>query len=259
MAAVGVHPSVLVVEDGEPEGVLERRLAHFGYQVYTAAGEDDALRALPDVDPDLVLLEVPVRGDDGCDTLARIRSQTEAPVIMLSARDSEEDRVRGLLAGADDYLGKTVSPAEITARVAAVLRRSPKRNERPDVFDDGVVRVDPTDGEVVVRGQHVRLTPMELKLLQVLTANAGRVLSPEQIGHLVWGRLSPTAAESARLYVSYLRAKIEADTARPELIETVRGRGYRYRTMAPGGIEPPRADSKSAALSAELRGRAEEG
>jgi DNA-binding response OmpR family regulator len=259
MAALGVHPSVLVVEDGETADALERRLSHFGYRVFTAANGDAALRALPDVDPDLVLLEVAGRGDDGCETLARIRSRTDAPVIMVSSRDSEADRVRGLLSGADDFLSKTVSPAEVTARVAAVLRRSPRRYVDPDVFDDGTLRVDRGNPEVIVRGEPVRLTPIELRLLEALTAHPGRVQSPEQLGHLVWGRLTGEAADSARLYVSYLRAKIEHDSARPELIETVRGRGYRYRAMAPGGVEPPRADSKSAALSAELRGRAEEG
>ncbi len=272
MAATGVRPSVLLVEDEGPETALERRLRHFGYHVTTAATVEEALRTLPEVDPDLVLLEVGV-GRDGCATLARIRSRTEAPVIMHSIRDAEEDRVRGLLAGADDFLGDSVSAAEITARVAAVLRRSPRRS---DVFDDGVVHLDPLDGDVVVRGKPVRLTPIELKLLGALVAHRGRVLSPEQLGHLVWGHLTETASDSARLYVSYLRAKIEEDSARPELIETVRGRGYRYSgqtgvrhqdrcltpaiiPMAPGGIEPPRAASKAAALSAELRGLTAEG
>lgn len=226
MAAVGVHPSVLLVEDGEIEGALERRLANFGYQVFTASGRDEALSVVAEVDPDLVLLEVTAPGNGDCETLRRIRSRTEAPVIMLSAAASEEDRVRGLLAGADDYLGKAVSPAEITARVAAVLRRSPKR--RDDVFDDGVVVIDAANAHVTVRGEPVSLTPLELRLLTALTEAPGRVLSPEQLGHLVWGRLSPSTADNARLYVSYLRAKIERDPARPELIETVRGRGYRY-------------------------------
>lgn len=102
----------------------------------------------------------------------------------------------------------------------------------------------------------LRLTPVEMRLLHILASNAGRIMSPEQLGHLVWGRLSRREAERARLYVGYLREKIEDDPARPKYIETIRGRGYRYRTMAPGGIEPPRAASKAAALSAELRGRA---
>jgi len=235
MAAVGVRPSVLLVEDGEPETALERRLTNFGYRVVRAANGEDALRALPDVDPDLVLLEV-AADRDGCADLARIRSRTEAPVIMHSACDSEADRVRGLLAGADDFFGKSVSAAEITARVAAVLRRSPRRNERPDVFDDGIVHLDPLDGDVVVRGKPVRLTPIELKLLKALIDHRGRVLSPEQLGQLVWGHLTKSSAESARLYVSYVRAKIEQDSARPQLIETVRGHGYCY-SKAPEGIE----------------------
>jgi two-component system KDP operon response regulator KdpE len=260
MAACGVRPSVLVVEDGEPEHALERRLSHFGYQVHTAAGGDEALLALPAVDPDLVLLEVTLPGSDGCEMLARIRSRTDAPVIMLSVHDSEADRVRGLLGGADDYLPRTVSPMEITARVAAVLRRSPRLDAHSEPVDDGVVRIESGSPDVLVRGELVRLTPIEYRLLEAFIDHAGHVLSPEQLGHLVWGRLAPSAAENARLYVGYLRAKIERDSVRPELIETVRGRGYRYTAarMAPGGIEPPRAASKAAALSAELRGLATE-
>ena len=192
MAAVCDLPSVLVVEGSD--AALEQRLFDFGYRVFTAADGDAAMQALPDIDPDLVL-----------------------------------------------------------------LRRSPPRPVDPSVFDDGTLRVDRGNPEVIVRGETVCLTPIELRLLEALIAHPGRVLSPEQLGHLVWGRLIGEAADCACLYVSYLRAKIEQDTAHPELIETVRGRGYRYRAMAPGGVEPPRADSKSAALSAELRGRAEVG
>lgn len=172
MAAVCDLPSVLVVEGGDAGDALERRLTHLGYRVFTAADGDAAMQALPDIDPDLVL-----------------------------------------------------------------LRRSPLRPVDPNVFDDGTLRVARGNPEVVVRGEPVRLTPIELRLLEALTANPGRVLSPERLGHLVWGRLIGEAADSACLYVSYLRAKIEQDTAHPELIETVRGRGYRYRAVAPGGLQ----------------------
>ena len=123
------------------------------------------MRALPEVGT----------SRDGCATLARIRSRTEAPVIMHSTHDTEDDRVRGLLAGADDFFGDSVSAAEITARVAAVLRRSPRRS---DVFDDGVVHLDPLDGDVVVRGNPVRLTPIELKLLEALIAHRAAFSRP---------------------------------------------------------------------------------
>jgi len=151
MAVVSDHPSVLVVE-GEDCADLEQRLSHFGYRVFTAADGDAALLALPDVDPDLVLLALAGGGDDGCETLARIRSRTDAPVIMVSSHDSEAERVRGLLGGADDFLSKTASPTEVTAHVAAVLRRSPRRYVDPDVFDDGTLRVDRGNPDVVVRG-----------------------------------------------------------------------------------------------------------
>ena len=161
-------------------------------------------------------------------------------VLVVEGGDSADALERRL-----SHFGHRV----FTAVDAAVFRRPPRPYVDPTVCDDGTV----------VSGVPVRLTPIERRVLKALTANPGRVLSPEQLGQLVWGRLSRETADNARLYVSYLRAKIEQDTAHPELIETVRGRGYRYRAMAPGGVEPPRADSKSAALSAELRGRAEEG
>jgi DNA-binding response OmpR family regulator len=129
-----------------------------------------------------------------------------------------------------------MSPAEVTARVAAVLRRSPKKHD--DVFDDGIVQMHAANASVVVHGEQIALTPLELRLLGALTEHPGRVVTPEQLGHLVWGRLSPSTADNARLYVSYLRAKIERDPSNPQLIETVRGRGYRYTGMALGSAAP---------------------
>ena len=166
--------------------------------------------------------------------------------------------MRGLLGGADDYIAKPASGPELAARIAAVLRRPPRRPRSAAVYDDGVLRIDARNAEVTVRGNPVRLTPLELRVLETLAMNAGMVVSARELVERVWERPLPDPGERARLYVGYLRGKIERDPARPELVVNVRGRGYRYVAMAPGGIEPPRADSKSAALSAELRGRAGE-
>ena len=252
--------SVLVVDDSETARTLvERKLTQYGYRVVTAENGKLALSRLREQDLDLVLLDVAMPELDGWETLASIRKTTNVPVIMLSAHDSEAERVRGLLGGADDYLGKPVAGPELAARVAAVLRRAPRRGGDAGVYDDGVIRLDAANADVTVRGEPVRLTPLELHLLEALTGSAGRVMSAEQLVRRTWGRSLPDAGARARLYVGYLRSKIERDPSHPELIVNVHGRGYRYRSMAPGGIEPPHADSKAAALSAELRGRAQEG
>ncbi len=250
MAALGNLPSVLIVEGGEPSASVEGRLSHSGYRVVTVPDGQSALRALPDLHPDLVLLEVAARDPAKWETLALIRRSTDSPLLLVSEGDSELERVRGLRGGADDVVGTQTSRAELTARVAALLRRARRREEG---FDDGVVRIDRAHADVSVRGEAVRLTPAELKLLEALTSAAGRVLSADELLDLVWGWTPIGGHERVRMYVGYLRSKIGGG-----LVETVRGQGYRY-VMAPGGIEPPRAASKAAALSAELRGRADEG
>ncbi len=250
---------VLVVDDSATARTLvERSLANAGYRVSTAEDGDVALRRVAELEPDLVLLDVAMPALDGWETLAQIRKTARVPVIMLSAHNSEAERVRGLLGGADDYVAKPASGPELAARIAAVLRRPPRRLCTTQVYDDGVVRLDASNAAVTVRGTPVQLTPLELRLLDTLTSNAGAVISARELVKRVWEHPLPNPGERARLYVGYLRAKIERDPACPELVVNVHGRGYRYVAMAPGGVEPPRADSKSAALSAELRGRAGE-
>src|SRR5262249_37081870 len=139
------------------------------------------------------------------------------------------ERVRGLRGGADDYLGKPFSPAELTARIEAVLRRAAGQPQVRDVYDDGVVRVDVENATVTVRGEEVPLTPLEFRLLGAFTANAGQLLSSDQLLELAWGHEDVDGRERVKLYVGYLRKKIERNPSKPELIENVRGYGYRYR------------------------------
>lgn len=222
-------PLVLLVDDSETTtAVAGRRLEDAGYRVHVARDGKAALRALYDVRPDVVLLDVVMPLLDGWQTLAMIRQISDVPVIMLSWRDSELERVRGLKSGADDYVCKPFGAAELTARVAAQLRRSRRAVVR-EPYDDGVVRLDIAKAEVSVRGGPVHLTPSELRLLATLTAHAGSVLSPERLLELAWNDESGINLDRVRLYVRYLRAKIERDPSQPELIENVRGFGYRYR------------------------------
>lgn len=222
--------SILVVDDSDATvAVVSRRLQDAGHRVHSASNGDAALRMLYDVRPDLILLDVVMPVLDGWQTLALIRQLTDVPVIMLSARDTELERVRGLRAGADDYVCKPFGPAELTARVGAQLRRSRARSTVRPPYDDGIVHLDLANASVTVRGEPVQLTPQELRLLSALTANAGKVLSPNRLLELAWNDDSLLSGERVRLYVRYLRAKIESDPAHPMLIENVRGFGYRYR------------------------------
>ncbi len=221
---------ILVIDDSETERTfIVSRLELSGYRVFAAADGKAGLRALYERRPDLVLLDVVMPGIDGWKTLELIRDVSDVPVIMLTAADSEIERIRGLRGGADDYVGKPFGAGELAARIEAVLRRVREEPEIREVYDDGEIRIDYGAHEVAVRGGPQTLTPLEFRLLAALTENAGIVLSRERLLELVWGMEKDTGGDQVKLYVGYLRRKIEKDQARPELIETVRGYGYRYR------------------------------
>jgi DNA-binding response OmpR family regulator len=222
---------VLIIDDSELERVvLTSRLEQSGYVVSTAEDGRSGLRVLFELKPDIILLDVVMPRMDGWKTLEKIREVSDVPVIMLTALDSEIERVRGLRGGADDYVGKPFGAAELTARIDAVLRRVTETPAVREVYDDGVVQIDFQAHEVHVRDEPVELTPLEFRLLVALAENRGLVLSQDKLLELVWGiSYSGAGADQVKLYVRYLRQKIERDPARPELIETVRGFGYRYR------------------------------
>lgn len=220
---------VLLVDDSVSDRTLvATRLEQDGYEVVQAANGREGLRALYASRPDIVLLDVEMPELDGWRTLESIRDVSDVPVIMLTVHDTEIERVRGLKGGADDYIGKPFGAAELTARIEAVLRRGAGRDEATEVFDDGAVRIDFAGRSVTVRGDEVSLTPLEFRLLATLTRHAGQVLSRDQLLELVWGIDFSASGDQVKLYVGYLRRKIEHDPASPQLIETVRGFGYRY-------------------------------
>jgi DNA-binding response OmpR family regulator len=221
---------VLVVEDSETErAIIADRLERAGYVVSTASSGDEGVRRLYDLRPDIILLDIVMPGLDGWSTLALIRQITNVPVIMLTGLNSEIERVRGLRGGADDYIGKPYGAPELVARVEAVLRRTTTVSTIREIWDDGTVRIDFSAAEVTVRGEAIALTPLEFRLLAALTEHAGQVLSRGQLLELVWGDSSARSDDQVKLYVGYLRRKIERDAAAPELVDTVRGFGYRYR------------------------------
>ena len=222
---------ILIVDDDAPlRTALETYLRDAGHQPICAAGASDGLRLLYNEHPALVLLDVVMPGMDGWEMAARIRELSDVPLIVLSGKDTEADKLRGFRLGADDYITKPFSLAELGARIQAVLTRAAKsarsRERRQYVFGD--LRVD-LDQHRVARGEQiVELTPTEFRLLQTLIEKAGDAVSEEELHTAIWGTLHPKDAGYVRRYIWFLRQKIERDPARPEWIHTVRKFGYRF-------------------------------
>jgi DNA-binding response OmpR family regulator len=231
-----VSGRVLVIED-DPDITLAVRtvLGRSGFEVTTAAEGRDGLRVFHSVRPDIVVLDVGLPEMDGWTVLERIRELSAVPVLMLTARGQEADKVRGLRAGADDYLTKPFGSAEFIARVQALLRRSAKGSKQEaEVFDDGTVRVNFVAHEVAVAGVPVELTATEYRLLAVLVRHRGQVLSPVKLLELVWSDPFGVGPDRVKYSVMRLRRKLGATSGEDSRIEAVRGFGYRYRA-APAG------------------------
>ena len=228
--AAGAMPKVLVVED-EPSLVeaLEFGLAAEGYDVATATDGHEALRAFERERPDLVLLDLMLPGISGTEVCRQLRVHSSVPVIMLTARDSEVDKVVGLELGADDYVTKPFSMRELTARVRAVLRRGTDREaaESGVSLEAAGVRIDPERYEVSVRGVPVELPPKEFALLELLVRNAGRVLTREVLIDRIWGADYVGDTKTLDVHIKRLRGRVEDDPHEPSRIRTVRGVGYK--------------------------------
>jgi two-component system KDP operon response regulator KdpE len=202
-----------------------------GYRVLSASSGYEALQRLIKELPDLVVLDVMMPEMDGFETLKRIREVSAVPVIFLSVRGEEFDKVRGLDLGADDYLTKPFSPRELVSRIKAVLRRveMPAPTPKAEIVVDEDLRIDFGQRKVVVRGQEVRLRPTEYRLLYQLVNNAGRLLTHETLLSRVWGPEYMDEDHYVRLYITYLRQKIEKDPKNPKYILSERGIGYRFK------------------------------
>jgi two-component system KDP operon response regulator KdpE len=203
-----------------------------GHEVIEAMDGIEALQQLREGLPDLVLLDVGLPEVDGFETLKTIREMSRVPVIMLTVRADERDKIRGLELGADDYVTKPFSPGELAARIQAVLRRAdsaPATSHGLLVVDD-YLAIDFSEREVIVGGQRVPLRPTEYRLLYHLVQNAGRTLSYETLLARVWGHEYRDEIHYVHLYVTYLRQKIEPDPQNPRYILTKRGVGYSFRS-----------------------------
>ena len=226
---------ILVIEDDEDiRTVVATRLKRAGYDTTVAADGKDGLRHFYGDRPDLVLLDIAMPVMDGWQVLERLREVSDVPVLILTAAAQERDKLRGLRSGADDYITKPFSGEELLARVEVALRRGVKSEaESGDTnYSDSEIAIDYPKHEIFVRGEPVELSPTEFRLLAVLTRSANQVLGQNQLLDQVWGREYVGSLDVVRLYVGYLRRKIERDHEAPVLIETVRGFGYRYRRPA---------------------------
>jgi DNA-binding response OmpR family regulator len=223
-------PRVLVIDD-EPavRGMLRTLLDRSGFVVSDADSGSTALRSLYDRRPDVVLLDINMPGLDGWHVLARIRELSDVPVILLTGYASESEKVRGLQAGADDYISKPFGRQELVARLKALLRRTPEHVETLERYDDPRLTVDFRRHEVLSAGEPVHLTALEFRLLSAFVAHPGQVLSHAQLLTLAWGSPDRASRDQVKLYVSYLRRKLETSGWPDGGIETERGFGYRYR------------------------------
>jgi two-component system KDP operon response regulator KdpE len=222
---------ILVVEDEQRMvNLIRMNLELEGFQVVEAHTGIDALNAVRTQLPDLILLDVMLPELDGFETLRMLREFSSIPVIMLTAKGEEDDRVRGLELGADDYIPKPFAPRELVSRVRAVLRRTemPNASDRAMLKIDDRLTVDFNRRGVIVAGDFVKLRPTEYRLLYHLIENAGWTVTHEQLLAKVWGYEYRDETHYVRLYVNYLREKIEEDQAHPKYILTERGVGYRF-------------------------------
>jgi DNA-binding response OmpR family regulator len=220
---------ILVVDDDEDiRGLLRALLERAGHKIFEAPDGRTGLRELYSRSPDLVILDVAMPGLDGWATLERIREATDVPVLMLTARDAEMERVRGLQGGADDYVVKPFGRQELVARVDVLLRR-PRSGGAQESYADARLRISFAQRAVRYDEREVVLTPLEYRLLAAFVRHPNQVLNHDQLRELVWGDRLETSRDEVKLYVGYLRRKLAPDAPQSTPIQTVRGFGYRYR------------------------------
>jgi DNA-binding response OmpR family regulator len=228
MRAPSAQRVLVVDDDASVRALLARYLEVEGYQVDEAADGQEAMVAVTRQPPDLVLLDVMMPGEDGLDVLVRLRKTSDVPVILLTARGDETDRVLGLKLGGDDYIVKPFSPAELTARIASVLRRGQRTALPPRLEFEGL-SLDLTTREVWLGGELVPTTSKEFDLLVFLASSPRQVFSREQLLERVWESSSAWQdPDTVTEHIRRVRRRIEADPARPRWIRTVRGAGYRF-------------------------------
>ncbi len=227
------RPEILLIED-DPQirKFLKAMLTAEDYRLHESTTGHDGIAQAAARRPDLVLLDLGLPDQDGIDVISGIRKWSQMPILVISARDQERDKIDALDAGADDYVTKPFAPGEVSARIRAALRRAVvlDRNEAAETIDFGNIRVNLAARRVFVGGSEVHLTPNEYKLLQVLLRHNGKVLTQRQLLNEVWGPEHLDEREYLRVFMSQLRHKLEADPAHPKHLITEPGVGYRLLT-----------------------------
>ena len=223
-------PAVLVVEDEKQiRRFVRASLEEEGCRVFEAGTLAGGLIEAGERKPDLIMLDLGLPDGNGVDFIRDLRGWSDAPILVLSARSNEKDKVQALDAGADDYLTKPFGVAELRARARALLRRQSRTEDASPLFEFGEVRVDLSRRVVTRNGEPVRLTPIEYRLLCVLLASAGKVLTQRHLLREVWGPSSVESTHYLRIYVGHLRHKLEIDPAQPRHFQTETGVGYRFQ------------------------------
>jgi two-component system KDP operon response regulator KdpE len=220
---------VLVVDDETPiRRYLRTALGAQGFTIYEAASGAEALNAVIANRPDIIILDLGLPDIDGVEVTRRLREWSQTPIIILSVREAEQDKIAALDAGADDYLTKPFGTGELMARMRVVMRRVINKIDEP-VLQVGAIQMDLTHRLVTVNGNEISLTPTEYDILRLLIQNAGKVLTHHQLLKQVWGTAYESEMHILRVNISNLRRKIEPDPARPTYIHTEPGVGYRLK------------------------------
>lgn len=225
---------VLVIEDEESfREALEFILTKEGFQIESAANGPDGVTTFEKYNPDIILLDLMLPGMSGTDVCRAIRAKSSVPIIMLTAKDAEVDKVVGLEVGADDYVTKPFSSPELVARIRAVLRRGSSfvSDSPEEVLEVGPIKLDIARHSVEVNGQEVSMPLKEYEILEFLMENSGRVLTRGQLMDRIWGTTYVGDGKTLDVHIKRIRNKIETDPANPNLITTVRGLGYRFEAV----------------------------
>jgi two-component system KDP operon response regulator KdpE len=208
---------------------LQRSLVAHDYEVFTASSGEEALEAIAQHRPDLMLLDLGLPGMSGLEVSRRVRAQSNLPIIVLSVKDTERDKVQALDLGADDYVSKPFGMDEVLARIRVALRHAAQVESGTDpIFTAGPLRVDFAQRLVHVNGQEVKLTPTEYDLLKALISNRGKIMTRQMLLSQVWGTGYGAESHYLHVYVGQLRRKIEPDPVHPRFILTISGVGYRF-------------------------------
>jgi DNA-binding response OmpR family regulator len=224
-----VETMTILIIDDEPAitETLEAKFRREGFITFTAESAEDGMRLFKKIKPDIVILDIMLPNRSGHDFCRAVRKENQTPIIFVSARASEEDRIAGLEMGADDYVVKPFNMSELVARVRAILRRA-TNEATPDLIERGNLKIDPRTHEAFIDGKLTTFSPKEFALLLFLAKNAGQVFTRETLLDRVWGKDAYVTSRTVDVHIRWLRMRLEKDQNAPERIITIRGIGYKF-------------------------------